>query len=64
MCQPEDDPIPAGSRWRDRDNGRVVVILGPGPNSPWMRYEGDPPASAFHCCIEDFWVWRRFERIL
>ena len=59
----ETDPIPSGSRWFEQATGRVVVIVRPGPNSPWWRYEDDPGWVTWHCCVEDFLVWGRFRRL-
>lgn len=59
-----DGDIPAGSRWRDAEaNNRVAVVIGPGPNSPWMYYEDDPTRSPWYCCVEDFFIWKRFEKL-
>lgn len=52
--------LPVGSRWRDVATGRVVAVIAPGPSSPWLRHEGDPPEKTFYCCLEDFTVWNRF----
>jgi hypothetical protein len=58
-----DSGIARGSRWREVETGRVIVILGPGPNSPWWHYEDDPAKTPWHCCIEDFYIWDRFVRL-
>lgn len=50
-------------RWREVATNRVIVILGPGPNSPLWRYEDDPPNEIHHCCVEDFTVWARFVKL-
>jgi hypothetical protein len=57
------EEIPTGSRWLEVATGRVIVILGPGPNSPTWRYEDDPPREFRHCCVEDFTIWGRFRRL-
>ena len=53
--------IPTGSRWLEVATGRTIVVTGPGPNSPWWRYEDD--GTVWHCCVEDFLVWGRFRRL-
>jgi len=55
--------IPIGSRWRETDTNRVIVIVGPGPDSPWWHYEDDPKRELCYCCVEDFYLWNRFVRL-
>lgn len=62
----ENDPIPLGSRWRDLEDAKLrtaVVVRIPGPSSPWLCYEGEPESSMWYCCVEDFFIWNRFERL-
>lgn len=52
----------AGTRWADTEAGdRTVVVLRPGGNGVWFRYEDD--GSEWHCCVEDFYLWGRFRRL-
>lgn len=53
-----------GTRWREIATGRIAVVLGPGPNSPWMRWEDESNGNPWYCCIEDFSIWRRFEEVV
>lgn len=56
--------LPPGSRWLDKSVNRIIVILpGGGPDSSWWYYEDDSQKSPHYCCIHDFFVWGRFERI-
>lgn len=59
---PTPDELTLGSRWTDTEAGnRVVVLLGPGGNGLAYRYEDD--GSEWHCCAEDWTVWKRFMRV-
>lgn len=50
--------IASGTRWREVETGRVIVVLGRGPDSPWWRYEDEQEPR--YCCLDDFTIWRRF----
>lgn len=58
--------ITSGSRWREVDTNRIIIILHPmvygaGPS---YRYEdgGDPKCVNWHYCdIADFLIWKRFK---
>lgn len=53
--------IPVGSRWLEVATSRVIVVDGGASN--WWHYEDDPKRTRWHCCVEDFVIWKRFRRI-
>lgn len=52
--------IATNSRWLEVLTGRWIVILGPGPDSPWWKYEDDEKGAVHYCCLPDFTIWGRF----
>lgn len=49
-----------GEQYRDReDGGRIVLAVCEGGNGVWCRPEDG--GESFHCCVEDFVLWGRFE---
>jgi hypothetical protein len=60
---PDDESIPNGSRWLEVETRRVIVIIQPGPSSPWWRYEDDPQKEWHYCDSYDFFLWGRFTRV-
>lgn len=48
-----------GSRWLDTSDNRFVRTTHYGGNGVWCEREDD--GSTFHCCQEDFFIWKRFK---
>lgn len=57
------DGFEPGTRWKEVESNRVIVIHGPGPMSPWWYYQDDPKKEFWHCYIEDFTIWKRFTKL-
>lgn len=60
--------ITPGSRWLEKDTGRVIVVLSEcvHDTGPSWRYEDEPaddPNNWHYCDVLDFVVWGRFEPI-
>lgn len=78
-CSETNDPIPVGSVWREKSNGRLLRIAHSSDMPRWTYIDaaGSPephglePANGHryddwfdHCCDAlDFVVWDRFERV-
>lgn len=56
--------IPIGSRWRDREaGGRVAVVGAVVKGRVRFWYEDDETGAPWYCDVTGFTLWGRFERV-